>query len=67
MGNAAARSAHPAFLAPQALLALPQKLEEVLVVVGGRALEEDEEGAEEAAPHPRTPRNFGFYSSKARE
>lgn len=49
---------------PQALLALPQKLEEVLVVVGGRALEEDEEGAEEPAPHPR---NFAFYNSKASE
>ncbi|XP_027446342.1 LOW QUALITY PROTEIN: kelch-like protein 30 [Zalophus californianus] len=47
----------------EALLALPQKLEEVLVVVGGRALEEEEEGAEEPAPHPR---NFAFYNSKAK-
>uniref|UniRef100_A0A9L0THD8 Kelch like family member 30 n=1 Tax=Equus caballus TaxID=9796 RepID=A0A9L0THD8_HORSE len=47
-----------------ALLALPQTqtLEEVLVVVGGRALEEDEEGAEEPAPHPG---NFAFYNTKA--
>uniref|UniRef100_A0A8D1ERU4 Kelch like family member 30 n=1 Tax=Sus scrofa TaxID=9823 RepID=A0A8D1ERU4_PIG len=45
-----------------ALLALPQKLEEVLVVVGGRALEE-EEGAEELAPQPG---NFAFYDTKAR-
>ncbi|XP_047629879.1 kelch-like protein 30 isoform X2 [Phacochoerus africanus] len=44
-----------------ALLALPQKLEEVLVVVGGRALEE-EEGAEELAPQPG---NFAFYDTKA--
>ncbi|XP_046500596.1 kelch-like protein 30 [Equus quagga] len=48
-----------------ALLALPQTqtLEEVLVVVGGRALEEDEEGAEEPAPHPG---NFAFYNTKAK-
>lgn len=53
-------------LGPQALLALPQTqtLEEVLVVVGGRALEEDEEGAEEPAPHPG---NFAFYNTKASE
>ncbi|KAM5228675.1 kelch-like protein 30 [Ctenodactylus gundi] len=41
---------------------LPQKLEEVLVVVGGRALEEEEEDEE---PAPRTG-NFAFYDSKAR-
>ncbi|XP_043318078.1 kelch-like protein 30 isoform X2 [Cervus canadensis] len=47
-----------------ALLALPQKLEEVLVVVGGRALEEEEEeGAEELAPQAG---NFAFYHTKAR-
>ncbi|XP_023577819.1 kelch-like protein 30 isoform X1 [Octodon degus] len=41
----------------------PQKLKEVLVVVGGRALEEDEEGDEEPAPHPG---NFAFYDTQAR-
>ncbi|XP_065773238.1 kelch-like protein 30 isoform X2 [Muntiacus reevesi] len=46
-----------------ALLALPKKLEEVLVVVGGRALEEEEEGAEELAPHAG---NFAFYHTKAK-
>ncbi|XP_043318077.1 kelch-like protein 30 [Cervus elaphus] len=47
-----------------ALLALPQKLEEVLVVVGGRALEEEEEeGAEELAPQAG---NFAFYHTKAK-
>ncbi|ELR48293.1 Kelch-like protein 30 [Bos mutus] len=46
-----------------ALLALPQKLEEVLVVVGGRALEEEEEGAEELAPLAG---NFAFYHTKAK-
>uniref|UniRef100_G1TQ51 Kelch like family member 30 n=1 Tax=Oryctolagus cuniculus TaxID=9986 RepID=G1TQ51_RABIT len=46
----------------EVLPALPQKLEEVLVVVGGRALE-DEEGGEEPAPHPG---NFAFYDTKAR-
>lgn len=49
---------------PQALPALPQQLEEVLVVVGGRALEEAEEGAEEPAPHLE---NFAFYNAKASE
>ncbi|XP_010356275.1 kelch-like protein 30 isoform X2 [Rhinopithecus roxellana] len=43
-------------------LALRQKLEEVLVVVGGRALEEDEAGEE---PTPRLG-NFAFYNSKAK-
>uniref|UniRef100_A0A2K6AHV3 Kelch like family member 30 n=1 Tax=Mandrillus leucophaeus TaxID=9568 RepID=A0A2K6AHV3_MANLE len=43
-------------------LALRQKLEEVLVVVGGRALEEDEAG-EEPTPHLG---NFAFYNSKAK-
>lgn len=57
-------SSDPVLLAPQALLALPQKLEEVLVVVGGRSLEEDEEGAEEPTPHPA---NFTFYHAKASE
>ncbi|NXA41350.1 KLH30 protein, partial [Eudromia elegans] len=44
---------------------LPQKLEEVLVVVGGRVLEEseDEEGGLET---PATPRNFAFYNPKSR-
>ncbi|XP_011898473.1 PREDICTED: kelch-like protein 30 isoform X4 [Cercocebus atys] len=42
-------------------LALRQKLEEVLVVVGGRALEEDEAG-EEPTAHLG---NFAFYNSKA--
>ncbi|XP_048810776.1 kelch-like protein 30 isoform X2 [Lagopus muta] len=43
----------------------PQKLEEVLVVVGGRVLEEseDEEGGLET---PATPRNFAFYNPKTR-
>lgn len=49
---------------PQVMLGLPQKLEEVLVVVGGRALEEDEEGGEEPTPHSG---NFAFYNAKARE
>ncbi|XP_033085578.1 kelch-like protein 30 isoform X2 [Trachypithecus francoisi] len=43
-------------------LALRQQLEEVLVVVGGRALEEDEAGEE---PTPRLG-NFAFYNSKAK-
>ncbi|XP_004386553.1 kelch-like protein 30 [Trichechus manatus latirostris] len=47
-----------------ALLVLPQKLEEVLVVVGGRALEEDEEAGEEPAPRPG---NFAFYNTKAKQ
>ncbi|XP_005863793.1 PREDICTED: kelch-like protein 30 [Myotis brandtii] len=46
-----------------ALPALPQQLEEVLVVVGGRALEEAEEGTEEPAPHLE---NFAFYNTKAK-
>uniref|UniRef100_G3TR14 Kelch like family member 30 n=1 Tax=Loxodonta africana TaxID=9785 RepID=G3TR14_LOXAF len=45
-------------------LVLPQKLEEVLVVVGGRALEEDEEAGED--PDPR-PGNFAFYNTKAKQ
>lgn len=49
---------------PQALPTLPQELEEVLVVVGGRALEEDEGAAEEPAPHLG---NFAFYHTKASE
>ena len=58
-------AADPSLLAPQALLALPQKLEEVLVVVGGRALEEEEEeGAEDLAPQAG---NFAFYHTKASE
>ncbi|XP_055235860.1 kelch-like protein 30 isoform X2 [Gorilla gorilla gorilla] len=42
-------------------LALQQKLQEVLVVVGGQALEEEEAGEE---PTPRLG-NFAFYNSKA--
>ncbi|KAM6259213.1 kelch-like protein 30 isoform 4-T4 [Spheniscus humboldti] len=43
----------------------PQKLEEVLVVVGGRMLEEseDEDGGLEM---PAAPRNFAFYNPKSR-
>ncbi|NXY00208.1 KLH30 protein, partial [Centropus bengalensis] len=43
----------------------PQKLEEVLVVVGGRVLEEteDEGGGQEM---PATTRNFAFYNPKSR-
>lgn len=37
-------------------------MQEVLVVVGGRALEEEEEGGEEPSPHPG---NFAFYNTKA--
>ena len=62
-GNTVTCFSNPAFPAPQALPGLPQKLQEVLVVVGGRALE-DEEGAEEATPHGR---NFAFYNTKASE
>ncbi|XP_076198060.1 kelch-like protein 30 isoform X4 [Aptenodytes patagonicus] len=42
----------------------PQKLEEVLVVVGGRVLEEseDEDGGLEM---PAAPRNFAFYNPKS--
>lgn len=43
---------------------LLQKMQEVLVVVGGRALEEDEEGGEEPSPHTG---NFAFYNTKARQ
>nr|BAC86148.1 unnamed protein product [Homo sapiens] len=43
-------------------LALQQKLEEVLVVVGGQALEEEEAGEE---PTPGLG-NFAFYNSKAK-
>ncbi|XP_044290985.1 kelch-like protein 30 isoform X2 [Varanus komodoensis] len=46
----------------QRLKALPQKLEEVLVVVGGRVLEENEE---DGAPPPIS-RNFAFYNTKTR-
>lgn len=49
---------------PQALPTLPQELEEVLAVVGGRAMEEDEEGAEEPSSLPG---NFAFYNTKASE
>ncbi|NXY79288.1 KLH30 protein, partial [Glareola pratincola] len=43
----------------------PQKLEEVLVVVGGRVLEEseDEDGG---VGMPAAPRNFAFYNPKTR-
>ncbi|XP_028924934.1 kelch-like protein 30 isoform X2 [Ornithorhynchus anatinus] len=53
------------FSVEQTLLALPQKLEEVLVVVGGRALEEaeDEESSEEP---PAVSRNFAFYNAKSK-
>ncbi|XP_036092369.1 kelch-like protein 30 [Rousettus aegyptiacus] len=40
----------------------PRELEEVLVVVGGRALE-DEEAAEGPVPHPG---NFAFYDTRAK-
>ncbi|XP_044290993.1 kelch-like protein 30 isoform X3 [Varanus komodoensis] len=46
----------------QRLKALPQKLEEVLVVVGGRVLEENEE---DGAPPPIS-RNFAFYNTKTK-
>ncbi|XP_064930222.1 uncharacterized protein LOC102083474 isoform X5 [Columba livia] len=44
----------------------PQKLEEVLVVVGGRVLEEseDEDGG---LRMPAAPRNFAFYNPKSRQ
>ncbi|KYO40366.1 kelch-like protein 30 isoform X2 [Alligator mississippiensis] len=45
----------------KSLLALPQKLEEVLVVVGGRVLEEEEE---DGVQPPRVSRNFAFYDIK---
>ncbi|NXP53716.1 KLH30 protein, partial [Heliornis fulica] len=41
----------------------PQKLEEVIVVVGGRVLEDSED---EGLEMPATPRNFAFYSPKSR-
>ncbi|XP_006866884.1 PREDICTED: kelch-like protein 30 [Chrysochloris asiatica] len=47
----------------EVLLAPPQKLEEVLVVMGGRALEEDEEAGEELEVHSG---NFAFYNTKAK-
>uniref|UniRef100_A0A8C4PDY4 Kelch like family member 30 n=1 Tax=Dromaius novaehollandiae TaxID=8790 RepID=A0A8C4PDY4_DRONO len=46
-------------------LALPQKLEEVLVVVGGRVLEENEDD-DGRVDTPATPRNFAFYNPKSR-
>lgn len=48
---------------PQVPPAEPRELEEVLVVVGGRALE-DEEAAEGPVPHPG---NFAFYDTRASE
>ncbi|XP_028338897.1 kelch-like protein 30 isoform X2 [Physeter macrocephalus] len=49
----------------RALLGLPREPEEVLVVVGGRALEEEEqeEGAEQPLPRPG---NFAFYQPEAK-
>ncbi|XP_010012459.1 PREDICTED: kelch-like protein 30 [Nestor notabilis] len=41
-----------------------QKLEEVLVVVGGRVLEEGED-EDRGLEMPATPRNFAFYSPKS--
>ncbi|XP_053929958.1 kelch-like protein 30 isoform X2 [Cuculus canorus] len=41
----------------------PQKLEEVLVVVGGRVLEESEDEGQEMPPATR---NFAFYNPKSR-
>ncbi|NXE56068.1 KLH30 protein, partial [Casuarius casuarius] len=46
-------------------LSLPQKLEEVLVVVGGRVLEENEDD-DGRLDTPATPRNFAFYNPKSR-
>uniref|UniRef100_A0A8B9P674 Kelch like family member 30 n=1 Tax=Apteryx owenii TaxID=8824 RepID=A0A8B9P674_APTOW len=46
-------------------LAVPQKLEEVLVVVGGRVLEESEDD-DSRLDTPATPRNFAFYNPKSR-
>ncbi|XP_061492471.1 kelch-like protein 30 isoform X3 [Rhineura floridana] len=48
----------------QRLKALPQKLEEVLVVVGGRALEENEEDGQQPPPIAR---NFAFYNTKTKK
>ncbi|XP_057264415.1 kelch-like protein 30 isoform X4 [Pezoporus wallicus] len=42
-----------------------QKLEEVLVVVGGRVLEEGED-EDRGLQMPATPRNFAFYNPKSR-
>ncbi|XP_069647729.1 kelch-like protein 30 isoform X2 [Haliaeetus albicilla] len=44
----------------------PQKLEEVLVVVGGRVLEEGED-EDRGLEMPSTPRNFAFYNPKSRQ
>lgn len=41
----------------------PQKLEEVLVVVGGRVLEDEDE--ERALEMPAVTRNFAFYNPKS--
>ncbi|XP_065529917.1 kelch-like protein 30 isoform X4 [Lathamus discolor] len=43
-----------------------QKLEEVLVVVGGRVLEEGED-EDRGLQMPVTPRNFAFYNPKSRQ
>ncbi|XP_054692059.1 kelch-like protein 30 isoform X2 [Grus americana] len=43
----------------------PQKLEEVLVVVGGRVLEENED-EDGGVDMPVAPRNFAFYNPKSR-
>ncbi|KAM6194960.1 kelch-like protein 30 [Sarcoramphus papa] len=42
----------------------PQKLEEVLVVVGGRVLEEGED-EDRGLEMPAAPRNFAFYNPKS--
>ncbi|XP_064021831.1 kelch-like protein 30 isoform X4 [Pogoniulus pusillus] len=47
------------------LPALQQKLEEVLVVVGGRVLEESED-EDMGMEVPAAPRNFAFYNPKSR-
>ncbi|XP_069875822.1 kelch-like protein 30 [Dipodomys merriami] len=47
----------------EVLPGLQQKLQEVLVVVGGQAMEEEEEGSEDPAPRLG---NFAFYNTKAR-
>uniref|UniRef100_A0A8B9TQQ8 Kelch like family member 30 n=1 Tax=Anas platyrhynchos TaxID=8839 RepID=A0A8B9TQQ8_ANAPL len=52
--------------ASKALLSPPQKLEEVLVVVGGRVLEESED-EEAGLEMPAAPRNFAFYNPKSRQ
>ncbi|XP_071422475.1 kelch-like protein 30 isoform X1 [Pithys albifrons albifrons] len=43
----------------------PQKLEEVLVVVGGRVLEDSEDEGRELEM-PAAPRNFAFYNPKSK-